>query len=183
MLGLEYACFPLPSEIILPFIGSLAYVQGYNLVGVILLSVIVSYFGCLVCYLLGYYGGVYLYNKIYKKFTRWRKGMDLANDKFNKYGGVSVLMCRLVPLCRTYISFFAGIFKQSLLKYSFFSVIGIIIWNSILICGGYALADKWELISKYYDNYKAFFLVLLIIIIGFILWYKKSKKEKNINGD
>ena len=123
LLGMEYACFPLPSEIILPFIGSLACIRGYSLVGVILFSIIVSYFGCLVCYLVGYYGGVYLYNKIYKRFIKWRKGMDFANDKFNKYGGVSVLICRLIPLCRTYISFFAGLFKQDLLKYSFCSVL------------------------------------------------------------
>ena len=87
------------------------------------MSIIFSYFGCLVCYLIGYYGGTYVYNKICNKYVRWQKGFDSAREKFNKYGNISVLVCRLIPLSRTYISFFAGMFKQSLFKYSIYYVI------------------------------------------------------------
>jgi len=186
LIGLEYTCFPLPSEFILPFIGSIASVRGYSVIGVILLSVIFSYFGCLICYLVGYYGGVYLYDKIYKKFRKGQKGLDFAKEKFEKYGGVSVFLCRLVPLCRTYISFFAGIFKQSLFTYSFYSIIGIFLWNTTLIVSGYLLANKWNIIGDYYNKYKiiVFFLFLIIIfLIFFCIMYKKVKNDKTINGD
>lgn len=185
-VGLEYTCFPIPSEVILPFVGSLAAVNGCSVIGVILLSVIFSYIGCLVCYLIGYYGGAYLYNKIYERFKGWQKGLDLANSKFIKYGSVSVLLCRLIPLCRTYISFFAGMFKQSLLKYSFYSVLGIFVWNTCLILLGFVLVDKWVIIGEYYNKYK----IILIILISFIMFsflfcklYKRGKKDKTINGD
>lgn len=183
LVALEYACFPLPSEIILPFTGYLAIKGGYSLVGVIIFSTIMGYIGCLLCYIVGYYGGGYLYSKLYKKMKTWRKGLDSANSFFEKYGNLSVLGCRILPLCRTYISFFAGMFKQSLFKYSVYSIIGILVWNSVLISMGYYLADNWELVSKYLDKYKiAFFLVLFIIFICFLV-YKKKKKTKTINGD
>lgn len=186
LVGLEYACFPLPSEFILPFLGSIASINGYSIVGVIILSVIFSYFGCLICYLIGYYGGTYLYNKIYNKFIKWQKGLDLASSKFNKYGNVSVLVCRLIPLCRTYISFFAGIFKQNLFKYSLYSIAGIAVWNTVLISLGYTLANKWEIIDGYYNKYKFILLFLFIIVACVFLFskvYKKRKIDKNINGD
>lgn len=185
-IGLEYTCFPIPSEFILPFVGSIAAIKGYSVVGIILLSVIVSYMGCLICYLIGFYGGAFLYNKIYNKFTRWQKGLDVANNNFIKYGNISVLICRLVPLCRTYISFFAGIFKQNLFKYSFYSILGISIWNTCLIMFGFVFVDKWELISGYYDRYKIILIILFSFVFFFILNYKmhkRKKKDKTINGD
>lgn len=183
LVALEYACFPLPSEIILPFTGFLANERGYSLVGVIIFSTVMGYIGCLFCYVVGYYGGGYLYSKLYKKMKKWRKGLDSANYFFEKYGNLSVLGGRILPLCRTYISFFAGMFKQGLFKYSLYSIIGILVWNSFLISMGYYLADKWGLVSKYLEKYKiAFFLVLFILLICFFV-YKNKKNAKTINGD
>jgi len=183
LILLEYACFPIPSEIVLPFAGFIASSRGYNFVGTILLSVIMGYFGCLICYLIGYYGGNYIYSKIYEKFPRWRKGLDSAENKFKKHGNVSVFVCRLVPLCRTYISFFAGIFKQSILKYSLYSVLGILIWNIILISLGYFLGNNWGVVSSYYDKYKFVLIIVLLIVLFFYLMNKRIRKVKTKSGD
>ena len=186
MIGLEYSCFPIPSEFVLPLAGFIARINNYNLIATIFLSVLVSYFGCLMCYLIGYYGGAKLYDRIYEKKKKWRKGLDFAKEKFDKYGNVSTFICRLIPLCRTYISFFAGIFKQSLFKYSFYSILGISVWNTILITLGYVLMDKKDVINDYYKSYK--FLLMLIFVIILLVFLamkmnKNSKKRKNINGD
>ena len=183
LILLEYACFPIPSEVVLPFAGFISSSKGYSLVGVILLSVITGYIGCLICYLIGYYGGNYIYNKIYTKFPKWQKGLDSAENKFKKYGNVSVFACRLLPLCRTYISFFAGIFKQSLFKYSIYSIFGILLWNIILISLGYFLGNNWNLASNYYDKYKIVLFAVLLVFIVFFLVYRIIKKVKNSNGD
>lgn len=175
---LEYACFPIPSEIVLPFAGFVASSNGYSLIGVILLSTIMGYMGCLICYLIGYYGGKRIYNKIYEKKVKWRKGLDSASNMFSKYGNVSVLGGRIIPLCRTYISFLAGIFHQDLFKYSLFSILGILIWNSILIGVGYILKDNFGLVSSYYDKYK----IILFVIVGlFLILFLLNKCIKRIN--
>ena len=178
LILLEYACLPIPSEIILPFAGFIAGLNEYNIIGVILFSIIMGYIGCLICYLIGYYGGANIYNKIYNKFLKWRKGLDFAESTFAKYGNISVFIGRLIPLCRTYISFLAGLFKQSLFKYSLFSLLGISIWNTMLIIFGYIFMSKWNIVSEYYNKYKIIVLFLIIIIIVIILLYKLYKKKK-----
>lgn len=186
LIALEYSCFPIPSEVVLPFTGFVCSLNGYSMLGVVILSVIMGYFGCLVCYLIGYYGGAKIYNKIYMKFTKWKKGLDTASNKFSKYGNISVLICRLIPLCRTYISFFAGMFKQNLFQYSLYSIIGILIWNVVLISFGYILMNRWELAGEFYNKYKLVLLFVASITLVLILFYKlykKVKKAKTINGD
>lgn len=186
LVTLEYSCFPIPSELILPFVGYMANKNLYDLIGVILMSILMGYLGCLMCYLIGYYGGSKIYNKVYNKFPSWQKGLDSSYNFFRKYGNVSVMIGRIIPMCRTYVSLFAGMFKQSLFKYSFYSIIGITIWNIILITLGYYLASKWFMVQTYYDNYKFFFVLLIIIcLVTFFAYkmYKKIKETKTINGD
>ncbi len=182
---LEYACFPFPSEILLPFMGYVVNMCSYSLIGTIIISVILGYFGSLICYLVGYYGGSKIYNKIYNKIPSWRKGLDETHRFFYKYGNLSVVVGRVIPMFRTYVSFFAGIFKQSLLKYSLYSIIGISIWNSILICLGYYLSNNWMVVEKYYRNYKYIFLLIISLVVAVFVYkmYKKIKNTKNINGD
>ena len=64
LVMLEYACFPIPSEIILPFMGYVAKMNCYDLFGVIIMSVLMGCLGSLICYLIGYYGGSKIFNKI-----------------------------------------------------------------------------------------------------------------------
>lgn len=185
LVVLEYACLPLPSEILLPFMGYIVNKGAYNLMGSIIISIILGYFGSLICYLIGYYGGSKIYNKIYNKVPSWRKGLDGSHRFFYKYGNLSVMVGRIIPMFRTYVSFFAGIFKQSLFKYSLYSIIGISLWNTILISLGYYLSNNWIIVQKYYKNYKYIFLLILssVIVIFVYKMYKKMKNTKNINGD
>ena len=185
LIALEYSCFPLPSEIVLPFLGYITNKNIYNIYGVILMSTIMGYLGCIICYLVGYYGGSIIYNKIYNKIPSWRKGLDGSYNFFYKYGNISVLIGRVIPMFRTYVSFFAGLFKQSLLKYSLYSILGITIWNTFLILSGYYLASKWFVVEQYYNKYKIFFIFLIILLIIFFVFklHKNKKKTKTINGD
>lgn len=183
---IEYACFPLPSEVILPFMGYMVDKYAYSLFGVIIMSIIMGYLGSLVCYLIGYYGGSKIYNKIYNKIPAWRKGLDSSHRFFYKYGNFSVMIGRVIPMCRTYVSFFAGVFKQSLFKYSLYSIIGITIWNSLLITLGYYFSSKWFVLERYYRNYKYVFVGLIIVVVIIFFSYKLYKNIKNrktINGD
>jgi len=186
LVVLEYCCFPIPSELVLPFIGYMVSKNGYSLLGVILMSIIMGFLGCFICYLIGYYGGSKIYNKLYNKFPSWRKSLDATHKFFYKYGGVSVMIGRVLPLFRTYISFFGGIFKQSLFKYSFYSFMGISIWNTVLILLGYYFSSNYSVVENYYSNYKFFVICLLsVLLVTFFAYkvYKKRKKTKTINGD
>ncbi|MBU5900083.1 DedA family protein, partial [Vibrio cholerae O1] len=68
IVGLEYACFPLPSEVVLTFFGLSASQGEFSLIGVIIFSIIGGLLGSLICYAIGYYGGVPLQEWLGRKF-------------------------------------------------------------------------------------------------------------------
>ena len=92
----------------------------------------------------------------------------------------------MIPLCRTYISFIAGLNKHNILSFLTFSAIGIAIWNTLLILLGYNFFNNIEVISHFYNNYKKiiiFCVVTLILILVIKTLIKKLKNAKILNGE
>ncbi|HHT97995.1 MAG TPA: DedA family protein, partial [Clostridiales bacterium] len=140
---IEYACFPISSEIVLPFSGAFASIQGIPFFIVLPLSVVAGIIGTCICYGIGSYGGTVIINKIKNKFPKSTKGMDSAQVTFNKYGPIAVCLGRIIPICRTYIAFFAGAAKLNFITYIIASTIGITIWNALLIGLGYIFHSNY----------------------------------------
>lgn len=175
VIFLEYSCFPLPSEVLLPLTGAIGYINNINPFVMIALSVASGLLGSVFCYIIGYYG----LNKILKRITkRNTKEVIESNSFYDKYKNIAISCGRVIPLVRTYISFVAGTKKHNLIQYLIFTSIGITIWNTILILLGYLFYDNIELISKYYKQYKYILLAIAIPIIIFLI-LKKIKKTAN----
>ena len=66
LILLEYACFPLPSEVVLPFSGAIASQSDWTFLAILGFSVLAGVLGALACYLIGYFGGYPLVKKIKK---------------------------------------------------------------------------------------------------------------------
>lgn len=170
---LEYACFPLPSEVILPLAGAIGYNANISPIVMIALSSVCGLLGALLCYYLGMLGTI--------PFFKPKKKEETDSISFyEKYGNLAILFGRLIPLCRTYISFIAGIKKHKLWKYILFSSIGILLWNSVLISLGYIFYDNIDIISIWYNEYK-FIILGIVLIILIIMIIKKIIKRKNIS--
>lgn len=173
LIFLEYACFPLPSEVILPLAGMIGYINNINPLIMIILASISSYLGCLTCYFLGLFGKNKIINKLNKKNN---KEVNESKSFYEKYKLVAISCGRIVPICRTYISFVAGANKHNFLSYSFFSIIGIIVWNATLITLGYIFYDNIEIIKPFYNTYKYIILIIISLIIIIIIIKKIRKK-------
>lgn len=117
-IALEYACFPVPSEVVLPLSGAVAAQGQFSFLAVYLLSIAAGLLGSYICYAIGRFGGVPILNKLEKKWPKFGAGIRTAREKFDKYATLSVGLCRVVPLCRTYISFVAGLGQQNLIAFT-----------------------------------------------------------------
>lgn len=175
---LEYACLPLPSEVLLPFVGLLAATGRISLIGAIFVSILGGILGSLTCYSIGYFGGSLIIESLQRKFPSSRKSINKINHFIIKYQKSSVFLTRLVPLTRTYISLVVGTLKFDIIPFVLYSLGGIILWNTILIVIGYFLGENTALISKILKDYS--FIVIGLIIVAFIyfLYQKASKKRK-----
>lgn len=177
IITLEYACFPIPSEVVLPLAGAIGYINNINPFLMISLASICGYIGSCFCYILGYLGKNKIINKINKKKE---KEIRESRSFYEKYANLAICGGRIVPICRTYISFIAGANKHNFLSYTLFSIIGITIWNSTLITLGYFFYNNIEVIKPFYDSYKYIILSLIgIIVLFFIMKRLKAKKMKN----
>lgn len=173
LITIEYACFPVPSEVVLPLAGAIGYVNNINPLLMILIASICGYIGSCFCYFLGYFGKT----KIMNRLTRNKdKEVNESKSFYSKYANIAICGGRIIPICRTYISFIAGANKHKFLSYSFFSIIGIIIWNATLITLGYLFYDNIDIIKPFYDTYKYIILSIILIVI-FIILYKKIKAK------
>lgn len=180
LILLEYACFPVSSEIVLPLSGAIASLQGINLMLILPLSVLAGMIGVSICYFIGKFGGNTLLPSIKKRFPKTEPSLNRSMDLFERMGLKAVFFGRMIPICRTYISFIAGVFGLHYISYLLFSAMGIAIWNTILISLGYLLGDNWELVKVYYAEYKLLLFPLLLLLLLFLFRKKLfSKKQKN----
>ena len=165
--GLEYACFPVSSEFLLPFIGYSVSKGSMSYILAVLSSTIGGVSGSAACYALGRFGMSFLENILFKRFEGLRKGIEKAGACFKKYGKQSVLIARVFPIARTYISIPAGMAKMNLGEFLLLSAIGAFVWNSMLIYIGFKLGENFEFAGANGLGNKIFAGILLILICVF----------------
>lgn len=173
---LEYACFPVSSEIVLPFCGAFAASKQISYPLLVLLTAIAGLIGTSICYTIGWFGGNRLLSVLMKRFPKTRKGINSSLTYFEKHGAFLVLFGRFIPLCRTYLGFVAGAVRLSLSVYLLYSFLGIFFWNALLCGLGYLLNQNWPLVTSWYTRYKNILLPLLILMILLIALRKQKKR-------
>lgn len=136
---LEYLNFPgLAAAIIMPAIGIAVAKSGMNFFLVLGISIVAGELASYVLYGISYWFGQPILTKIYNKFPKSRKSIDKVCLYMENYGDKGVLITRLIPAVRTLIPFVAGMFRMNIVKFSIYSIIGITIWNTVLMYAGYA---------------------------------------------
>ena len=171
---LEYANLPLPSEIVLPFIGIMVARGNINFALALMVSVFGGMVGSITNYLIGLYFGKPLLKYMMKKYPKTQPSIRSSMWWMNKYGKISVMIARVVPVARTVISIPAGINKMNIGMFILYSTIGISVWNTILIFLGYIFGDNLSLIAYMVKNYSLIVGTLLAIVI--VIFYRKKKK-------
>lgn len=177
---LEYACFPVSSEIVLPFSGAVASINNTSFLVILPLSVIAGLIGTGLCYTFGWFGGGAVIAAITHKFPKSKKGIDAANERFKQHGAATVCIGRVIPLIRTYIALVAGAAKLNPVTYFTASALGITIWNTLLIGLGYSLRENYHKVGEYYIRYKHNLIPVAVIFVGILITnyiYKKKKKK------
>lgn len=115
---------PIPSEMIMPLAGFTAAQGELNIILVVLAGSIGSLAGALTWYRVGAWMGSDRLKRWAAKHGRWLTlhpgGVDKTCDWFDRHGGRTVLVGRLIPTIRTLISVPAGIARMPLLPFLIF---------------------------------------------------------------
>ena len=177
---LEAVIIIIPSELILATGGILASKGIFTFIGAFLTGLLGSVFCAIVIYFMGYFGGVTFVKKYGKYFFMKEEDIEKSDSWFNRYGMISALLCRNLPIVRTLISLPIGITKQSFIKFVIYTTIGSIPWTLAFTYFGYALGDNWIKINTYISYLKTPIRLILIIIVIRIV-YKLFSRRKSIS--
>ena len=148
MMAIESACIPLPSELIMPLAGwMLIKDKGLGWEWIILAGLfgaIGNTIGSLIAYYVGQRGGRPFVEKYGKYILISSHDLDLADRWFKRYGNLTVLVSRVLPIVRTFISFPAGVSEMPVWQFTIYTFAGSFPWSVGLAAAGYALGSNWE---------------------------------------
>ncbi len=168
LMGIESACIPLPSEVILPFSGYLVSQGVFNLWLVALMGAVGCVLGSLVAYYVGAWGGRPLVEKYGRYVLVSHHDLDPADRWFSRYGEITVFVARLLPVVRTFIAFPAGVAKMRMSTFIVYTFVGSFIWSAVLAWIGMRMGQNWEYLRVYFHKFD---VVIGAIIVAGAVWY------------
>ncbi len=181
LMTVESACIPIPSEAIMLFGGALSagvVIAGssvhLNLFVVALVGTLGNLVGAIIAYVIGRTGGRTAVEKWGQYIWLRKKDLSRADTFFAKRGDIAVLVGRILPVIRTFISLPAGIAEMNSFKFILYTVLGSIPWTFALAYIGKTVAGNWQSISQYSTPVS---VVFAIIIIGIIAWWYLKRRH------
>ena len=182
LMGIESACIPLPSEVIMPFAGYLAYRGEFSLWGAAVAGASGCVLGSLVAYFIGFYGGRSLVYKYGRYVLISHRDLAMADRWFVRHGGITVFIGRLLPIVRTFIALPAGISRMPFLPFVIYTFIGSLIWCYGLAWIGLKLGENWHTLGKYFHRFDA--AIAMFLLIGAVWYLRRHWKHRlDYRGD
>ena len=168
----------LPGDSLLFAAGALAALGGgLNVLGLFLLLSAAAILGDTVNYWIGHLVGPKIFHKDNVRFLN-KEYLHRAHQFYEKYGGVTIIVARFMPIIRTFAPFVAGIGSMTYWRFLMYNVVGGIGWIAFFVFLGYKFADN-ELVRNHFTLVIAAIVFISILpgIIEFIRVRRKAKKK------
>lgn len=175
LMAIELACIPLPSEIIMPFSGYLAFTGRFDLFWVATAGAIGCNIGSTIAYAIGFYGGRPFVEKWGSYVLIGRRELDRADWFFHRFGGITVFVSRLLPVIRTFIALPAGIAGMSQPKFQIYTFLGSWPWCYVLAYIGFKLGERWNsdpLLKEVLHRFDELVIAVIVLGIGWYVWWR-----------
>lgn len=140
----------------------------------ILFLIIASVLGNIVGYAFGKRVGHALLNRK-SSFLFKKERIIAAKEFYEKHGGKAVVLCRFLPIVRTFVPIVAGIVEMGYKRYTLYNVMGAILWITSFCLAGYYLGIHVPGVK----DYLGYIVIGLVTItsIPFIVKALKGRKK------
>lgn len=171
LMAVESCGIPFPSEVIMPSAGLLAATGHLNLEEAILAGAVGNLAGSLVAYWLAARFGKPLLLGPGRYIGISPHHLELADGWFQRWGLWAVLIGRVLPVVRTYISFPAGLARVKLGPFSILTFVGALPWCAALALVGYTLGKSYDRVSGPIQLI-AIAVAALVAIVVIAWWFR-----------
>jgi len=168
LMVLESACIPIPSEATMLFAGFNVSKGEYSLLAATLVGSVANLVGSWIAYAVGYYGRVDLLEKLHVR----KRDLERADRWFERYGAATVLITRMLPIVRTFISLPAGVARMPFWRFSVLTFVGCVPWVFALTFIGKEAGDNWVSWKDnlHYVDYAVAAIVVVAAVVLFLRW-------------
>jgi len=184
LMVLENMFPPLPSELIMG-IGGIRVGQGrMELAPLLFAGTVGTTIGNFAWYALGYRLGFARLRPLVERFGRWLtlrwRHVEWLDRCFERHGDKIVFVFRFMPAFRTMVSLPAGLFRMGALRFVIWTAAGSLIWNIILVAGGYWLGAQFSQIDKWLGpiTNAAIILMLIAYVWRLVTWKHEAPADR-----
>jgi membrane protein DedA with SNARE-associated domain len=185
------AVFPAASEVVMLYAGAVAagvfpgthHVSLFGAkvgfgIGAFIVMALAGTLGYFAGALIGWWVGLRGGRRLIERRGRWLhvtpERLDRAEQWFRRWGNVGVLVGRVTPVVRSFVSIPAGIFEMRLAPYALYTVVGSAVWSFAIAGVGYGLGSSY----KSFDNgfkYVEYAIVAGVLVLAAYLIYRLRK--------
>ncbi len=185
------AVFPAASELVMLYAGAVAagvfpgthHVSLFGAkvgfgIGAFIVMALAGTLGYFVGALIGWWIGLRGGRPLLESRGRWLhvtpERLDRAERWFERWGNFGVLVGRVTPVVRSFVSIPAGVFEMRLAPYALYTVVGSAVWAFAIAGVGYGLGSSY----KSFDNgfkYVEYAIVAGVLVLAAYLIYRLRK--------
>ncbi len=181
LMAIESACIPLPSEVIMPFSGALTVPDiaaqygrlPFHLLWVATAGALGCNLGSLIAYEIGAFGGRPLVERYGSYIFLSKNELDIADRFFARYGSVTVLISRMLPVIRTFIALPAGVARMPRARFHIYTFVGSWPWCLALAWVGFKLGERWDSdprLKIWFHRFDAVIGGMILLAIIVFIW-------------
>jgi membrane protein DedA with SNARE-associated domain len=182
------AVFPAASELVMVYAGALASgalthevdIFGWHVTGlsaylaVVLAGVLGYQLGAIGGWWIGKRGGRPFLERRGRWFHLTPPKLERAESWFERWDAWAVLVGRVTPVARSFVSIPAGVFESPFGRYNVLTLIGNSIWCVVLAAAGWALGSNWD--TLHHDFRYVEILVVLAVLAVVALWILRRRR-------
>jgi membrane protein DedA with SNARE-associated domain len=193
------AVFPAASELVMLYAGAVAagvFSSAHHVslfgakvgfgAGAFVVLALAGTLGYLVGALAGWWvglrGGRPLLERHGRLFHLGPERLERAERWFDRFGNAGVLVGRLTPLVRSFVSIPAGVFGMRLVPYSLLTLVGSAIWAFAIAGAGYGLGSSYERFNHGF-HYVEYAVLAGVLVLAAYLVYRLTTAAKVTRRD
>jgi membrane protein DedA with SNARE-associated domain len=196
LMGIESACIPLPSELIMPYAGAMTHPGVAAELGAqfgrhlpvfnLLLAAVAGAIGCNLGSEVAYWVGAKGGRAAIEKFGRYlfipKSELALVDRWFDRRGDIIILVARLLPVVRTFIAFPAGVARMNRTKFHVYTFVGSLPWCLALAYVGQQLGirllDPDSPLKKFMHKFDAAIAAAIVVAAAYFVYSRIKGSRK-----
>lgn len=185
------AVFPAASEVVMLYAGAVAagvfpgthHVSLFGAkvgfgIGAFIVMALAGTLGYFVGALIGWWIGLRGGRPLLETRGRWLhvtpERLDRAEQWFQRWGNFGVLVGRVTPVVRSFVSIPAGIFEMRLAPYTLYTLVGSAVWSFAIAGVGYGLGSSYKSFDRGF-KYVEYAIVAGVLVLAAYLIYRLRK--------